>query len=78
MGTLYLLLGCLETVKADLRPFQAKVAAACADGSASAYTLNEEGGLDLVKEWREPRLKTGQKYVGITVSSTGSRYVPQA
>ncbi|EIM89890.1 uncharacterized protein STEHIDRAFT_36630, partial [Stereum hirsutum FP-91666 SS1] len=49
------------------------VAAACADGSASAYTLNEEGGLDLVKEWKEPRLRTGQKYVGIDVSSTGSR-----
>lgn len=61
--------------KADLRPFEAKVAAACADGSASAYTLNEEGGLDLVKEWKEPRLRTGQKYVGLAVSSTGSRYV---
>lgn len=42
-----------------------------ADGSASISSLTDNGA-ELVAEWKETRLKEGQKYVGIAVSS---RYI---
>ncbi|VDC06591.1 unnamed protein product [Peniophora sp. CBMAI 1063] len=47
------------------------LASAHADGSASAYTLSSDGELETVKEWNEPRLKAGQKYVGLTHTESG-------
>ncbi|THH13434.1 hypothetical protein EW146_g6788 [Bondarzewia mesenterica] len=44
------------------------IAAAHADGSASALLLNEDDSLETLCEWKEPRLRTGQKYVGLAIS----------
>ncbi|KAH9066430.1 hypothetical protein EDB87DRAFT_1679166 [Lactarius vividus] len=43
---------------------------ACADGSASVSHLKPEGSEPL-REWTEPRLSPGQKYIGLAASSTG-------
>lgn len=52
--------------------FEEKVAVACADGSASVSRLQTDG-LELLREWTEPRLKTGQRYIGL--AATSSAYV---
>ncbi|TFK76495.1 hypothetical protein BDN72DRAFT_785446 [Pluteus cervinus] len=41
-----------------------KVAVAYADGTASAFILNEVNPQN-IRTWREPRLKHGQRYVGL-------------
>ncbi|KAI0273394.1 hypothetical protein BC834DRAFT_928522 [Gloeopeniophorella convolvens] len=46
------------------------LAAARSDGSASVSRLQDDS-LELVREWTEPRLKTGPKYIGLAASSTG-------
>lgn len=43
---------------------------ACADGSASVSQLKSEG-LEPLREWTEPRLNSGQKYIGLAASSAG-------
>lgn len=43
---------------------------ACADGSASVSQLKPEG-LEPLREWTEPRLSPGQKYIGLAASSAG-------
>ncbi len=45
-----------------------KIAVARSDGSASISRLHAEG-LDTLREWTEPRLKPGQRYVGLAASS---------
>jgi len=46
----------------------AKLAVARADGSASVSKVHAQG-LDTIREWTEPRLKPGQRYVGLAASS---------
>ncbi|KAI0064617.1 hypothetical protein BV25DRAFT_1781958, partial [Artomyces pyxidatus] len=46
------------------------VATAHADGSVSAYRL-EEDNLELLREWREPRLRPGQRYTGLAAADSG-------
>ncbi|KAH9180761.1 hypothetical protein EDB89DRAFT_2122170 [Lactarius sanguifluus] len=45
-----------------------KLVAVCADGSASVSQLRPEG-LEPLREWTEPRLSPGQKYIGLAASS---------
>ncbi|KAH9981081.1 hypothetical protein BGW80DRAFT_1454018 [Lactifluus volemus] len=45
------------------------LAVARSDGSASVSRLQPEG-LEILREWIEPRLKTGQRYVGLAASSS--------
>ena len=47
-----------------------KLAVARANGEASVSSLTDEG-IELVAEWKETRLKDGQKFVGL---AAGSRY----
>ncbi|KAA1469473.1 hypothetical protein DENSPDRAFT_878950 [Dentipellis sp. KUC8613] len=48
----------------------AMISAARADGTAGIYRL-EDDSLETVHDWKEPRLKVGQRYVGLSVSSRG-------
>ncbi|KAI9446233.1 hypothetical protein H4582DRAFT_2107980 [Lactarius indigo] len=43
---------------------------ACADGSASVSQLKPDG-LELLREWTEPRLTSGQKYIGLVAADAG-------
>jgi hypothetical protein len=52
-----------------LADLEEKLAIARTDGSASVSRLQPEG-LEIVREWTEPRLKTGQRYVGLAASSS--------
>ena len=52
-----------------------KVAVACADGSASVSRLHALS-LDTLREWTEPRLKPGQRYVGLAASSAYAKFSP--
>src|SRR5712672_1501827 len=45
-----------------------KVAVARSDGSTSISRLQARG-LETVREWSEPRLKAGQRFVGLAASS---------
>ncbi|KAI0736961.1 hypothetical protein C8Q72DRAFT_34813 [Fomitopsis betulina] len=42
--------------------------AARGDGSASVFRVPEDGAPVVSAEWREPRLKPGQRYVGLSIS----------
>ncbi|TFY63991.1 hypothetical protein EVJ58_g2931 [Rhodofomes roseus] len=44
------------------------LAAARGDGSASIYRIQEDESVSSVAEWKEARLKPGQRYVGLSVS----------
>jgi ribosome biogenesis protein NSA1 len=55
----------------DLTYLEEKLAVARTDGSASVSRL-QPGGLEILREWTEPRLKTGQRYVGLAASSSAS------
>jgi len=46
---------------------EVKVAVARSDGSASISRLQAQG-LESLREWTEPRLKTSQRYVGLAAS----------
>ncbi|KAI0283108.1 hypothetical protein BGY98DRAFT_953075 [Russula aff. rugulosa BPL654] len=46
------------------------IAVARSDGSASISRLQAQG-LEPLREWTEPRLKTGQRYVGLAASDAG-------
>ncbi|TFY66144.1 hypothetical protein EVG20_g4943 [Dentipellis fragilis] len=48
----------------------AMISAARADGTAGIYRLKEDS-LEIVHDWKEPRLKAGQRYVGLAMSSRG-------
>ncbi|KAI0316686.1 hypothetical protein OF83DRAFT_1059975 [Amylostereum chailletii] len=61
--------------KMAVRAFEARtlvsiVASAQADGSAHAYTL-QKNDLSLIHEWKEHRLKAGQRYVGLSIGASG-------
>ncbi|PCH38250.1 hypothetical protein WOLCODRAFT_149194 [Wolfiporia cocos MD-104 SS10] len=47
---------------------QGKLAAARADGSATVFNEGDDSGPSVVHEWQEPRLKSGQRYVGLALS----------
>lgn len=52
-----------------MRPFvEGKLAAARADGTASVYNINEDAGPSVLCEWKETRLKSGQRHVGLSIS----------
>jgi hypothetical protein len=53
----------------DLIYLEGKLAVARADGSTSVSQF-ETKGLLLLREWFEPRLKPGQRYVGLAASSS--------
>ncbi|KZT69002.1 hypothetical protein DAEQUDRAFT_298805 [Daedalea quercina L-15889] len=40
---------------------------ACADGSAYTYRVQEDETADVAVQWRETRLKPGQRYVGLSI-----------
>ncbi|OBZ75240.1 WD repeat-containing protein 74 [Grifola frondosa] len=42
-----------------------------ADGSSSSYRVKEDSSVDVLHEWTEPRLKSGQRYVGLAMSESG-------
>ncbi|OJT15748.1 WD repeat-containing protein 74 [Trametes pubescens] len=42
-----------------------------ADGSASLYEVTDETKLSVVHEWSEPRLKDGQRFVGLANTESG-------
>ncbi|KAH9901282.1 hypothetical protein C8Q73DRAFT_662670 [Cubamyces lactineus] len=42
-----------------------------ADGSASLYNVQNEIELSLVHEWSEPRLKAGQRFIGVASANSG-------
>ncbi|KAK7467089.1 hypothetical protein VKT23_004149 [Stygiomarasmius scandens] len=44
------------------------VAAAHGDGLTSSFFLQDDDSLQKMKSWAEPRLKVGQRYVGLAVS----------
>ena len=52
----------------SLTDLEEKLVVSCADGSASVSQLKPEG-LEPLREWTEPRLRPGQKYVGLSASS---------
>ncbi|KAI0664913.1 hypothetical protein C8Q70DRAFT_1049108 [Cubamyces menziesii] len=41
------------------------------DGSASLYKIQNETELSLVHEWSEPRLKAGQRFIGVASAASG-------
>lgn len=45
---------------------EAKVAAAHANGSATVFNL-KDSSIELLHEWKETRLRAGQKYVGLDI-----------
>ena len=45
---------------------EAKVAAAHADGSTTVFNL-KDSSIELLHEWKETRLRAGQKYVGLDI-----------
>ncbi len=51
----------------SLTDLEEKLAVACADGSASVSQLKPDG-LEPLREWTEPRLKPGHKYIGLAAS----------
>ncbi|KZV72890.1 hypothetical protein PENSPDRAFT_575348 [Peniophora sp. CONT] len=61
----------LATLPSSSSPESVLLASAHADGSACTYTLSSEGELETIKEWTEPRLKAGQKYVGLAFTESG-------
>ncbi|TCD64435.1 hypothetical protein EIP91_004080 [Steccherinum ochraceum] len=51
---------------------QCLLATAHADGSAAVFALSEEStSAETVSEWKETRLKEGQRYVGLAATSNG-------
>lgn len=49
---------------------EAKVAAAHANGSATVFNL-KDSSIELLHEWKETRLRAGQKYVGLDIFQQG-------
>lgn len=49
--------------------FEAKVAAAYADGSVSLFALGQNDDFEIKDSWNETRLRPTQKYVGLSVTN---------
>ena len=50
------------------------MAAGLSDGSASTFTLGHDDTLQANDKWEETRLRTGERYIRMTVSE---RFVPE-
>lgn len=48
--------------------FEAKLVTARADGSATIFGLTDQDTLKEQSSWQETRLKTGQRYVGLSLT----------
>jgi hypothetical protein len=66
----------LLRLREALQPFlEAKNIAGFSDGSALVYSLKDDDSLDVLSEWKEPRLKE-TKFIGLSLSSTSVRLLP--